>query len=60
MVVSLMKVLPAGKSGGEAQRETQSDPKTTTKRLLLESNMGLLPHVKPNSDYKYLISGKGS
>lgn len=55
-----MKVLPAGKSGGEAQRETQSDPKTTTKRLLLESNMGLLPHVKPNSDYKYLISGKGS
>lgn len=57
--ISFMKVLPTGKLGREAPSRN-TDPKTTTKRLLLEPNMGLLPHVKPNSDYKYLISGKGS
>lgn len=49
--------------GNQAEKpclEIQLYPKTTTQRLSLESNMGLLPPVKPNSDYKYLIGEKGS
>lgn len=34
--------------------------KTTRKRLLLDSNIGLLSSVKPNSNDKYFISWRGS
>lgn len=52
----LITLVPSAKFGGEAlSRYTY--PKTTTKRLLLDPNMGLLSHGKSNSDYKYFISG---